>query len=605
MVSTLDHLNNVAACDSAENVTVGNGEGLQICHIGTAKLSSLSLPSVFHVPHLTANLLSMHQLCKDNNCNIIFDVSGFYIQDKLTKKILLQGKSSQGLYPIPMSLQSTVFVPSPIQHSQWSVSPSVAFLDHVKVTIPFQKIHSDVWGPSRMKSVDGFRFYVIFVDECTGYMWLYPLYNKSEVYATFLRFHAMLVTQFAASVKCLQSDGGGEFTSRLFTDYLASKGIEHQLSCPYTPQQNGLAERKNRHLIETSITLLIAAHLPSQFWFHDVAHAAYLINRMPSKGLDLQSPYYRLFGLVPDITHVKVFGTAIYPYLRPYTKHKLQPRTAQCVFLGYAPGYKGVICYNPFTGKLSTSIRVPLLIPVTTSATPNSVHGADNLAYDPTAFDPADTSPSISHSVSPSDSITSVLNAHQLQVLVPAISASDVNSSSVSDISALSVPSGNTHPMQTRAKSGISKLKPFSDYQCYHTTIPVIAADNEPSSYRIAAQSPAWVKAMHEELEALQMQGTWSLVPCPSRKNIVGSKWIYKIKRNADGSIARYKARLVAQGFSQQQGLDFSETFSPVVRHTTVRLILSLATMNKWSLRQLDVKNAFLHGDLEEEVYMR
>ncbi|CAL9013560.1 unnamed protein product [Prunus brigantina] len=259
----------------------------------------------------------------------------------------------------------------------------------------------------------------------------------------------------------------------------------------------------------------------------------------------------------------------------------------------------------------STSIRVPLLVPVTTSATPNSVQGFDNLASDPAASahsispDTADTSPSISHAVSPSDSIASVLNAHQLQVLVPAISASAVNSSSVSDISALSVPSGNTHPMQTRAKSGISKLKPFSDYQCYHTTIPVIAADGEPSSYRIAAQSPAWVKAMHEELEALQMQGTWSLVPCPSQKNIVGSKWIYKIKRNADGSIASYKARLVAQGFNQQQGLDFSETFSPVVRHTTVRLILSLAAMNKWSLHQLDVKNAFLHGDLEEEVYMR
>ncbi|CAL2277183.1 unnamed protein product [Prunus armeniaca] len=475
MVSTLDHLNNVAACDSAENVTVGNMEGLQIHHIGTAKLSSLTLPSVFHVPHLTANLLSVHQLFS---------------------------------------------VPSPLQHSQRSVSPSIAFLG--------QQVKSSLWHH---------------------------------------RFHAMLVTQFAASVKCLQSDGGGEFTSRLFTDYLASKGIEHQLSCPYTPQQNGLAERKNRHLIETSITLLTAAHLPSQFWFHAVAHAAYLINRMPSKGLDLQSPYYRLFGLVPDITHVKVFGTAIYPYLRPYTEHKLQPRTAQCVFLGYAPGYKGLICYNPFTGKLvisrhvihdetchpfkrlpasispvlsmpsqSTSIRVPLLVPVTTSATPNSVQGADNLAYDPAASDPVDTSPSISHVVSPSDSIASVLNAHQLQVLVPAISASDVNSSSVSDISALSVPS-----------------------------------DDEPSSYRIAAQSPAWVKAMHEELEALQMQGTWSLMPCPSRKNIVGSKWIYKIKRNADGSIARYKARLVAQGFSQQQ----------------------------------DVKNAFLHGDLEEEVYMR
>lgn len=109
---------------------------------------------------------------------------------------------------------------------------------------------------------------------------------------------------------------------------------------------------------------------------------------------------------------------------------------------------------------------------------------------------------------------------------------------------------------------------------------------------------------MLEEINALQQQGTWTLVHCPKPKNIVGSKWIYKIKRNPDGSISRYKARLVAQGFSQEKWLDYFETFSPVVRHGTVRIILALVAMNDWELRQLDVKNAFLHGDLKEEVYM-
>ncbi|XP_004305316.1 PREDICTED: uncharacterized protein LOC101302857 [Fragaria vesca subsp. vesca] len=143
----------------------------------------------------------------------------------------------------------------------------------------------------------------------------------------------------------------------------------------------------------------------------------------------------------------------------------------------------------------------------------------------------------------------------------------------------------NDHSMMTRAKNDITDIV-------------------EPKSFRAAAGKAEWDQAMLEEIEALQKQGTWTLVPCPSNRNIVGSKWIFKVKKNPDGSISRYKARLVAQGFSQSKGLDYDETFSPVVRHNTVRMILALAAMNNWELRQLDVKNAFLHGVLKEEVYM-
>lgn len=110
---------------------------------------------------------------------------------------------------------------------------------------------------------------------------------------------------------------------------------------------------------------------------------------------------------------------------------------------------------------------------------------------------------------------------------------------------------------------------------------------------------------MTEEIDALQMHGTWCLVPPPPNTNIVGSKWIYKIKRNADGTVSRCKARLVTQGFSQEAGFDYTETFSLVVRHTIFRMILSMVAMKGWGLQQLDVKNAFLHGELEEEVYIR
>lgn len=109
---------------------------------------------------------------------------------------------------------------------------------------------------------------------------------------------------------------------------------------------------------------------------------------------------------------------------------------------------------------------------------------------------------------------------------------------------------------------------------------------------------------MHEEYDALIKQGTWSLVPPQPHKNIASCKWIFKIKRNSDGTISRHKARLVARGFSQEEGIDYAKTFGPMVRHTTVRLVLALAAQYGWKLHQLDVKNAFLHGIWKEEVYM-
>ncbi|KAM1732083.1 hypothetical protein ACFX11_017881 [Malus domestica] len=137
---------------------------------------------------------------------------------------------------------------------------------------------------------------------------------------------------------------------------------------------------------------------------------------------------------------------------------------------------------------------------------------------------------------------------------------------------------------------------------CGFSFLADIRESEEPKHFRAASKVTQWQQAMQEEFNALKAQGTWILVPLPSNREVIGSKWVYKIKRNSDGTISKYKARLMAQGFSQNEGLDYSETFSPVVRHTTVRIILALATQFNWNLRQLDIKNAFLHGDIEEEA---
>jgi histone deacetylase 1/2 len=127
----------------------------------------------------------------------------------------------------------------------------------------------------------------------------------------------------------------------------------------------------------------------------------------------------------------------------------------------------------------------------------------------------------------------------------------------------------------------------------------------EPENTAEAFEHSNWKKAMHEEYSALMRNNTWHLVPAKQGKNIIDCKWVYKIKRRSDGTIDRYKARLVAKGFKQRYGIDYEDTFSPVVKIATIRLVLSIAVSRGWALRQLDVQNAFLHGVLEEEVYMR
>ncbi|BBH00229.1 transposable element gene, partial [Prunus dulcis] len=238
--------------------------------------------------------------------------------------------------------------------------------------------------------------------------------------------------------------------------------------------------------------------------------------------------------------------------------------------------------------------------------------GGEFLSKDPSSL-ASDTQVSTSQSQSISSTPGSLspiqhqasLDEQQLQAMFP-FEVSDVSSSSVSTPDSLvSLFTINDHPMITRSKSGIVQNKEFPDYQGYFTYLHAIPELDEPSSFRVASFSSEWRQAMKEEIDALHVQDTWILVPSPGDKNIIGSKWVYKIKRNPDGSVGRYKARLVAQRFSQEPSFDFGETFSPVVRHTTVRLVLSIAAMNQWKLRQLDVKNAFLQGDLEEEVFMK
>ncbi|RVX07394.1 Retrovirus-related Pol polyprotein from transposon RE1 [Vitis vinifera] len=448
---------------------------------------------------------------------------------------------------------------------------------------PLTLIHTDLWGPAPSIYITGARYFLIFIDDYSRHTWIYFLSTKDQTLHSFITFRKMVENQLHATIKCIQSDNGGEFLA--FKPYLEAHGILHQFSCPHTPQQNRRVERKICHLVETGLALMAQSFLPSKYWTYAFQTAVYLINLLPAKLLHFQSPIQALFHKLPNYHHLRVFGCPCFPSLRPYTQHKLCYRSTACVFLGYALAYKGYLCLDVSTSRIYISRNVIFhesSFPFQSSSPPPSPP-PHLLSSTPTLIN----SPSLS---APSSLAVSspIITSDSIPPLIPVPFAT----SSPAAPSPPPLPL-NTHPMVTRAKSGIHKKRSFI---VQHTT--------EPRTYSQASKNDSWVQAMNREYQALLRNNTWSLVPPPSSAHIVGCRWIYKLKYRPDGSIDRHKARLVAQGFTQTPGIDYFDTFSPVVKPCTIRLILALAVSFQWPVHQLDVENAFLNGDLEEKVFM-
>ncbi|CAH9056104.1 unnamed protein product, partial [Cuscuta epithymum] len=484
---------------------------------------------------------------------------------------------------------------------------------------PFELIFTDLWGPAPVISFDGYTYYIAFIDAHTRYTWIYFLKNKSDALPAFQNFYNLVLNQFSTSIKSLQSDWGGEFRS--FTNFLSQKGITHRIICPHTHHQNGVVERKHRTIVEKGLSLLAHSSLPFKFWDAAFATSVHLINRTPSKSISNSSPYFQLFGSVPDYSFLRVFGCSCYPFLRPYNKHKMDFHSEECIFIGYSSQHKGYKCLSK-SGRIYISKDVtfheskfpyPTLFPSNQPtnikvSTPNSA--ILTILHPHSSNSQPDTSqPNTSHShvySPPTNNISTHSNTDSTPTnnsdpsSVPSISAipsqqDHISSSTSTSSSSTPHQLTNTHPMQTRAKSGIIKprLNPT-----------LLLAHIEPKSVKQALSSPQWFSAMQDEYNALIANGTWSLVPLPPDKHAIGCKWVFRVKENSDGSLNKFKARLVAKGFHQRFGFDFTETFSPVVKPVTIRVLLTLAVSHKWTVQQLDVNNAFLNGTLDEEVYM-
>ncbi|CAH9142791.1 unnamed protein product, partial [Cuscuta epithymum] len=332
--------------------------------IGDLHLSTpprpLHLKSVYHVPHLKYNLMSIQKLCADNNCFVIFDKNSVCVKDKISGKVLLRASSNGGVYPISLSSYSPVALashvaPGPVWHRRLGHC-GTRILDRLRKTgnilsnshfshdciscrlgksqrLPFQEvwhkstsplylIHSDVWQ-SPVLSTSGFKYYVLFIDDFSRFTWLYPMSRKSEVVSHFKNFKLMVENLFNSKIKIFQSDGGGEFDNHGMREIFLSNGILFRKSCPDTPEQNGIAERKHKHLLELTRTMLLEAKMPANFWVDAVFTATYIINRLPTPNLNGLSPFEKLFHHSPDFSFMRVFGCACFPNFIATSANKL------------------------------------------------------------------------------------------------------------------------------------------------------------------------------------------------------------------------------------------------------------------------------------------
>ncbi|CAA7055236.1 unnamed protein product [Microthlaspi erraticum] len=291
-----------------------------------------------------------------------------------------------------------------------------------------------------------------------------------------------------------------------------------------------------------------------------------------------QIPFTLLFNKRPTYDHLRVFGCLCFPSLNHSNLHKLSPRTTPCLFLGYPSQHRGYRCLDLKTNKIIISRHVHF----DEEKFPAAVQTKNkNAAYQ--FLDPIEEASPLFQSIlqTPIASQTQPPPA-PAQTLPPPTQPP---------------PAPTRHTMTTRSKAGIRKPK---------TVISLLTKTKSPlpKNHIHALSDPNWTPSMTDEYDAMIKTKSWSLVPRPPNVNIVSSIWLYTHKHDADGALTRHKSRLVANGKSQEAGVDFKETFSPVVKPATIRTVLNIGVARNWPIHQLDVQNAFLHGELEETVYM-
>lgn len=640
---------------SVKEVTVANNEKLSINCVGdieqkigkSGKVGSITLKDVQYIPGICVNLLSVSKIVQHDK-EVIFNKHGCKILDS-DKNIVATGSLVNNMFKLDIVPEPKEFVcltkiddfklwHKRLGHASFGKMSALLDFKNIKkvndlkcvvcikgkqAKLPFkhkgsratcllERIHSDVCGPIQIQSIGGAKFFVTFIDDYSRKVFVYALKSKSDVFTKLVEFKKLVENQLQKKIKIFRSDNGTEYGNKNFAEFFVSCGIKHEKSAVYTPQQNGLAERMNRSLVEKVRCMLLDSNMSKGFWAEALCAAVNIMNVLPNaEGI---APDELWFKEKPDISMIKVFGCKAMTLIPKENRRKLDEKSADCVYLRQADDAKAYRLYNKNTKKIVISRDVVFFENSSNAVNENNEKSNDFffISYEGEANDDEQNNRNNVQSVNTDltenrdgiiDSGENDINESIIENFTDAAENITISSSddSMHDDTKDDPTYTTTAVVPTETRSS-ARIRGFNFMNAH-----VAFLMGEPNTYNEAIRSnekQKWIDAMREEYNSLVKNCTWKLVDRPVGQRIVDNRWVFKVKRNTDDSIERYKARLVARGFTQEYGVNYFETFSPVVRFTSIRIILAIAAKRKMHMKQFDVKTAFLNGELNENVYM-
>ena len=464
------------------------------------------------------------------------------------------------------------------------------------------RIHSDLGGPLP-STHDKYKYYITFLDKKSRYLWVTLLSDKSNAYKAFEQFKALVENNTQNKrIHELFTDNGKEYINKHFRIALNKYGILHRTSPNYTKEPNGLIERINLTLFNKVRSLLIYSNSPKYLWGEALLAAVYLYNRTPHKSLGFKTPYEIYHKITPNITNIRIWGSICYYHSNTYID-KLSPRKEEAILIGYSDynhyklwDYKKrkafwsrdvTICENQF---IEHKDKIDLH---------TDLNKDKDLHLDPNKDkDPQDKENTTRDSTK-TRSYTKRIAAdptHRVEVQIP----SNNIYYTIKD-TLLSTYIGSFDLDQDRTKG-------------FLLTTSILSEPNTFAEAMNSSEKNEWYKACVEEIKEIEKQNTYTIIEKPSNIIPIKGRWVFKKKpitnpnsnknyiTNKDNTI-RYKARWVIQGFHQRLGIDFLETFSTTCRTENWHLLLIIAVNKGWNIIQYDVKNAFIHADIDANIY--